>query len=168
NYANVDGSEGDEEVEVYEAIRNKPSNSRQQGPITRSMKKKSPENTEPKILVDFETNPYESNDEVMEEVRPKTTPVNKPDLDEVETYFSETSDYWDEDQLYENPWQNEKSNTSDEYREVKMCGTDENPALYLTETVKPEKPEKTTHQTGILNENQESAADKLFTEFADV
>src|SRR5688572_20674369 len=397
NYANVDESEGDEEVEVYEAIRNKPSNSRQQGPITRSMKKKSPGNTEPKILVDFETNPYESNDEVMEEVRPKTTPVNKPakktrakrqpsiideippydiaqdilnlqstaklgqmlkypdqkrnltkilkrparqeeakhvetssekrttaakcyvrikgnpvnavldsgaavsiitkslknklgltinrslnvivitangtrqralgqidsvniavqnllvpmkllvidssddnlllgtdwfektraqwnfgnrtlrltygdnetivktthihnspvfvesdeeqdeeeiqdelekeleyeyeyedDLDKVETYFSETSDYWDEDQLYNNPWQSEKSNTSDEYREVKTCDTDENPALYLTETVEPETPEKTTYQTGVLNENQEPVADKLFTEFVDV
>ncbi|CAG8798720.1 16687_t:CDS:2, partial [Dentiscutata erythropus] len=148
NYANVDGSEGDEEVEVYEAIRNKPSNSRQQGPITRSMKKKSPGNTEPKILVDFETNPYESNDEVMEEVRPKTTPVNKP--------------------VKKTRAKRQPSIIDEMPPEVKTCDTDENPALYLTETVEPETPEKTTYQTGVLNENQEPVADKLFTEFVDV
>ena len=79
NYANIDEIE-DEEVELYEAIRNNQAKlHKQTGPTTRSMRRKTTEvsrNFEPETIIDFEVNPLTSADEMVEETQPQ--PVRVP------------------------------------------------------------------------------------------
>ncbi|CAG8711727.1 13130_t:CDS:2, partial [Dentiscutata erythropus] len=82
------------------------------------------------------------------------------ELDENETFHSEMSDYWDEQDLYSNPWKQE------EYKDFCEIETpnDYNPALYLTETITEDKP---PFQVGVLDKIQEQKVDELFTGYPD-
>src|SRR4051794_14550545 len=77
--------------------------------------------------------PYEESEKEDNEIQDELEYELK-DLDEVETYHSETSNSWDEEVLYANPWQ------------------DENPVVYLTEIAEIKK---SKFQIEILEDSQE-------------
>jgi hypothetical protein len=104
-------------------------------------------------------------EEIQNELEHELEYEYEDDLIESESYFSETSENWDEEKLYDNPWKDEEPKTSMNYWEAQIYNDEENPALYLTATADIEKP---SYQTGILNKTQEKETDKLFTENADV